>query len=341
MRNLTLLIPGLFGPDSNYTEDHTPGLDALQTLLARSTHDTDISPSLYRALCGLTDIALDPGQDVPVAALTRLTDDNEPPKGTWMRADPVHLRPERDGLVLMDSLTLGLSRHDALAIAAEVNKVLSHHGMMLEVPSEDRWYIHLDEVPDLTTTELPMVAGRDIRRLLPQGIDARKFHTLLNEIQMQLYACDLNQLRERRGELPVNSIWFWGLGRLPDDFGWDWSVVFADDLFVRGLATMTGSPCHPVPADLSTLMDSCADDENALVMLQACQAPARYHNLMLWSQALEGLEQDWFRPALEQVQRRNISRLTILTEGQCFTAGWLGLKRFWRRSAPIVNYRRT
>ncbi len=340
MRNLTLLIPGLFGPDSNYAEDFAPELDALEMLLARSDHKADLPPSLYRALCGLTDIMLDPGRDVPVAVLTRLIDDNEPPHGSWMRADPVHLRPDRDGLVLMDSFILGLSRHDALAIAAEVNKVLAHHGLTLEVPYDDRWYIRMEEAPDLTTTELPLVVGTDIRRMLPQGADAWKFHAMLNEIQMQLYSCDLNQLRESRGELPVNSVWFWGTGALPDDFQWDWSVVFSDDLFVRGMATLTGSPCHPAPPDLWAVMDACARNDSALVMLQHCQAPAQYQNLMLWHQALEILEQAWFRPALDLLQKRRIRQLTIIADGHSFTTDWFGLKRIWRRSVPIGSYRK-
>ena len=339
MRNLTLLIPGLFGPDTKYREDVAPKLDALEMLLARSDHKTDLSPSLYRALFGLTDFALDPARDVPVAVLTRLTDDNEPPQGSWMRADPVHLRPERDGLVLMDSFVLGLSRHDSLAIAVEVNKVLSHYGWTLEVPTEDRWYIRMDEVPDLTTTELPLVVGKDIRRLLPQGVDARKFHAVMNEIQMQLYACDLNQLRESRGELPVNSVWFWGLGDLPDNFSGDWTVVFTDDLVVRGMATMTGSPWYPATADLDTVIDTCAAEDNALVVLQHSQTPAQYQNLMLWHQALESLENAWFRPALDLLRKRRINRLTILTEGHRFNTSWLGLKRFWRRPVPTGDYR--
>jgi hypothetical protein len=340
MRNLTLFIPGLLGPDTHYSDDFTPKLDALELLLARSNHSQDLSVSLYRSLCEHAGIALEPERDVPVAAISRLIDDHETPEGIWMRADPVHLRPDRDGLVLMDSFILGLSQHDALAIAAEVNKVLAVHGWTVEVPYEDRWYIRMDATPDLITTELPAVVGRDIRRQLPRGEDAQKFHALLNEIQMQLYTCDLNQLRESRGELPVNSVWFWGLGTLPDEMQWQWSRVFSEDVFVRGLARSTATTCHAVPPNLESVVDVGGQKDKVLVVLQHCQAPAQYQNLLLWHQALEVLEQSWFRPALELLQRGQLHSLDIIGDGHRFTLNWLGLKRFWRKPQPLGSYRK-
>src|SRR5262249_14100864 len=152
---------------------------------------------------------------------------------------------------------------------------------------------------------------------------------------MQLYNCDLNRLRESRGELAVNSVWFWGLGPLPEDFQWGWSAVFSDDMFIRGMATITGAPCHQVPVDLTSTTAMCDREDNALVMLQHCQAPAQYQNMMLWHQALELLETAWFSPALELLQRRKLKGLRIIADGHIFETGWLGVRQFWRRSAPL------
>lgn len=339
MRNLTLFIPGLLGPDTHYSDDFAPKLGSLEMLLARSKHSRNLSPSMYRSLCDESGMDLDPQRDVPVAAITRLYDDNGTPEGVWMRADPVHLRPDRDGLNLMDSFVLGLTQHDALAIATEVNKVLTDYGWVMEVPYEDRWYIRLDKLPEMTTSELPAVVGKDIRHHLPKGRDAKKFHNLLNEIQMQLYSCDLNQLRESKGELPVNSVWFWGLGQIPVNLQWDWSVVFSDDIFVRGMARTASSPCHAVPADPESLIDACKDDDRALLVLQHCQAPAQYQNLLLWHQALELLEHAWIKPLLGHLQQGDVRNLRIIGDTHGFTASWLGMKRFWRKPVPLGNYR--
>ncbi len=65
---------------------------------------------------------------------------------------------------------------------------------------------------DLATTPLSVAIGRDIEPLMPQGDDALRFRSLLNELQMLLFEHPVNQAREARGELPINSLWLWGGG---------------------------------------------------------------------------------------------------------------------------------
>ena len=340
MRNLTLVIPGLLGPDAHYSDDFNPALESLEMLLARSIHKQDQTPSYHRSLCELMGLDLDPGHDVPVAAITRLIDDNAPSQDVWMRADPVHLSADRDGLILMDSFILRLSQHDALAAATEVNKVLADYGWVVEVPFEDRWYIHLDEMPDLTTTELSMVVGRNINPYLPRGAGAARLHGIMNEIQMQLHASDLNQYRTGRGELPVNSVWFWGVGQMPAESGQQrWAAVYSEDVFVRGLALKTGTPCFPLPLNIDTVIKDSGNNDSALIVLQHCQAPAQYQNLQLWHQALELLEQTWFAPVLDVIKQGDVRSLRIISGPHLFETSWFGLKKVWRRSTSIGHYR--
>jgi hypothetical protein len=340
MRNLTLLIPGLLGPDAHYSDDFTPELESLEILLARSTHRQDGTPSYYRSLCELTGLDVDPDRDVPVAAITRMIDGHTPPQGTWMRADPVHLAADRDGLILMDSFILRLSQHDALTVATEVNKVLTNYGWTVEVPFEDRWYIHLDDVPGLTTTELSTVVGRNIKEYLPKGEGATRLHGMMNEIQMQLHASDFNQYRTGRGELPVNSVWFWGLGQLPAGSETrQWTAIYSDDVFVKGLALKTTLPYQPLPPGLDVLLQHSGSDDKVLLVLQHCQAPAQYQNLLLWHQALELLERTWFTPLLEAVRQGEVRSLRIICGIHVFETGWFGMKKIWRRPASIGRYR--
>jgi hypothetical protein len=339
MQNLTLVIPGLFGPDTLYSDDFAPTLESLELLLARADHTQNLSSSCYRSLCELIGLALDPGLDVPVAAITRVVDDNEDASGIWMRADPVHLRPDRDSLILMDSFVLRLSQHDALAIATEVNKVLADKGWIIEVPFEDRWYIRLDKIPDIRTVELPAVVSKNISACMPQGRDSAGLITLLNEIQMQLHECDINQLRESKGELPVNSVWFWGAGQMPGNFTANFTAVFSNDVFARGLALKGGLPCHPVPADIGAIIDASGKQDSALLLLQHCEAPAQYQNLRLWHEALLLLEQFWFKSALQALRKGRIQNLAIVSAGNTFVINRLGLKKFWRKNLPVGYFR--
>lgn len=339
MHSLTLIIPGLLGPDARYAAEFVPDLPALELLLARATRSNAASGSICRLLSAEMGIELAPGQDVPVAAITREIDDQSNREGYWLRADPVHLSPDRDGLVLMDSFVLGLSQHDALAVAAEVNRVVANQGWRVEVPYEDRWYIRLDEPLSLRTTELADVVGQDIAPYLPEGEDAGWILTLLNEIQMQLFNADINHHREANGELPVNSVWFWGMGSVATMPGQNWSMVFGDDVFTRSLARMSATPCEPLPQHALAMQEICTDDADVLAVLQHCQAPAQYQNLHLWQQALLLLEGAWFETLLEWLQSGKLGTLRIITDAQEFRINSLSLKKFWRKPVAIGHYK--
>jgi len=339
MRNLTLFVPGMLGPDAACSDEFMPALPALEWLLAHARHTRLHGGSFHRMLAGLMGLDSDVDRDVPVAAVTRMVDDHDALQGCWMRADPVHLSPDRTGLILMDSFILNLSRHDALALAAEVNRVLADYNWMVEVPSPDRWYIRLDATPDITTTDLPDVIGRDINRYLPRGDDSAKLHRILNEIQMQLHDSEVNQYREGKGELPVNSIWFWGVGEMPGHVRTTGMRVFGEDCFLEGLALKTGVQYQPVPAGMEDLLAACGRGDEVLLLLRHCQVPSQYQNLQLWHEALSLLEERWFEPCLRALHRGAIRHLRIMTESGLFDIGRLSRLKFWRKSRWIGDYR--
>jgi hypothetical protein len=340
MRNLTLIIPGLFGPDAHFSDDYIPALPVLETLLSHSQHQKNNISSYHRTLAGLMGFANEMNKDVPVAAITRTIDNDNDNSGIWLRADPVHLSPDRDGLILMDSFVLGLTQHDALVIADEVNKVIGKFGWTLEVPYEDRWYINLDVELDIITTELTSVVGCDIAGHLPLGNDSARMHSLMNEIQMQLHAADINQLREKNGELSVNSVWFWGMGQIKDIPKANYATIFSNDIFVQSMALMTSTPCSPVPQHLLGLQENCMHDDDVLVVLPQCLAPSQYQNLQLWDQALLLLEGSWFEPALEWLQQGKLKNLRIKSDANDFQINRLALKKFWRKSTTLGHYRK-
>jgi hypothetical protein len=339
MQNLTLVIPGLFGPDAHFSDDYIPALPALETLLSRAQYTKRNFSAYHRTLSELMGFDNELEKDVPVAAITRAIDNDNDTNGTWLRADPVHLSPDRDGLILMDSFVLNLSQHDALAIADEVNKVLGEYGWTVEVPYEDRWYIRINHELDIATTELTSVVGCDIAAYLPQGKESARFHSLLNEIQMQLHASDINQLREKNGELPINSVWFWGLGKIeviPEPV---WSAIFSDDVFAQSVAQITGTNCYSVPQHLLGIQEKCGEKDDVLVVLPQCLSPTQYQNLQLWNKALLLLEGSWFDPVLDWLQQGKLNNLRIISDVHDFQLNRYALKKFWRKSTSIGKYR--
>ena len=64
-------------------------------------------------------------------------------------------------------------------------------------------------------------------------VGTKRWHSILNEIQMVLHEHPVNEAREGRGEPPVNSVWLWGAGPMPGDVDAPFQSVSANDPITR------------------------------------------------------------------------------------------------------------
>ena len=195
MRKLTLFIPGFFGPVSDTPSGTALDAPAIEKYFrfgtSRSIQTTGFTQTLFQ-LFGF------PKQDhdYPVAAVTRLVDDDHDVNCIWMRADPVHLRPERDAVVLLDDSAFKLEKHEALILAADLQQVFTEREIELEAPTNNRWYIKLKNLPEIKTIPIHEVVGSDIDKHSANGINKILWDQLANEAQMSLHNCPLNDERE-------------------------------------------------------------------------------------------------------------------------------------------------
>lgn len=270
-----------------------------------------------------------------MAAVTHTIDAAGVGRGIWMRADPVHLRPDRHGAVLLDAAAVGLDTRDALALAAEVKPVLEAAGHHLEMPCAERWYLRLNSLPDLRTVELDRVTGRDISAAMPSGPDATRWLRLLNEIQMVLHQSPVNADREARGLAPVNSLWFWGSGATPTPVPRRWQRIHGADLFLRGLAELGGNVCLPVPAGMDECLADADSTGHPLVMIDTCAQPAAYQAVEAWSTAVLELERRWFAPLYAALKGRRLAQAQVITAGLDVVIRPLDLMCVWRRHETL------
>ena len=163
------------------------------------------------------DLPRPPGADWPVAAVTALVDCDAPIGGSgwWLRADPVHLRPDIADLVLFDAVDVGVSNEEARVLAEIVNEALRPGGPLVHAAHPHRWYVALEAPARMATTPLSLAVGAGISVAMPRGPDAPRWRRWMNEVQMALHECPVNAERERRGTAPINSVWPWGGGSLP------------------------------------------------------------------------------------------------------------------------------
>src|SRR6266849_4218699 len=273
-------------------------------------------------------------RDWPVAPYTLLADGGAPLHYFWLRADPVHLRLGRDTLTFADSAAFGVSRAESEALVETLNR---HFGpTMLFYPMRPaRWYVRLEKAPDMHTTPPSAAREETIEGNLPSGPDAMRFHALMNEAQMLLHEHPVNAGREARGELALNSIWFWGGGVIDASKARPFSTVVGDDPLTRGLALAAGIPARALPKDAGSMLAGLGDEGVALVVLDAPRgAQLREHRT--------ALERDWFGPFLAALRSGRIGMLTLHLAGekrllQVETVR-SDLRYFWRRGKALSAY---
>jgi hypothetical protein len=290
-----LAIPGLFGDSAGVR------FAALELLLARGRRVRAPARSLEAWLSEAFELGDGP---FPAGALTLLGCGDEPGEATWARADPTHLRFFRDHFATVPGETFEVQREEADALCEALS---SHFAAQLEFRACEprRW----------------------CARLLD---DAAPNDALVNEVQMLLHAHPLNEAREARGELAINSVRFWGAGQAPRRAQCRWQSVAAADPAVRGAARLAGTRHRALPGSAPEWLDRLPEDGRHLALLDARDT------------ALADLERDWFAPLLAALRSGRIGMVTLHavdgSEEVSFETIRGDLRRFWRTKKPVEHY---
>lgn len=180
--------------------------------------------------------------DWSAAALTRQADAGDAEGGFWLRADPASIVPDMQGARLMASAeSLRLEQADIDALLPALQPLFAGFGYQLDAPTPSRWYLRLPEDTPLPRFADPeTVLGDDLFSHLPDGDNGRQWRSLMTEAQVVLHQHPWNEQRVAQGKRAVNSLWFWGAGRLPESVGTVHAQVRSRDALVQGLATLAG-----------------------------------------------------------------------------------------------------
>jgi hypothetical protein len=150
---------------------------------------------------------------LPFAAHAAREDGIEVLDLAWGQLTPVHWHVGRDEIVLTDPEALQLDAAESRALLESVRELFESEGFGLAWGAPLRWYAAHESLVELPTASLDRVVGRNVDRWLPEGAQARLLRRLQNEVQMLLHTHPVNEAREARGELSVNSFWLSGCGR--------------------------------------------------------------------------------------------------------------------------------
>lgn len=96
------------------------------------------------------------------------------------------------------------------------------------------------------------ISGKSILDYMPTGEGADQLIWMMNAAQMALHNHPVNRARMERDELPANSVWLWGHGKMPkltsyrEKFGLSGAVISAVDL-LKGIGVCAGLDVINVP----------------------------------------------------------------------------------------------
>ncbi|KRG71182.1 hypothetical protein [Pseudoxanthomonas dokdonensis] len=183
-----------------------------------------------------------PASHWPVAALTRQQDAGDAAGASWLRADPARIVPDMSGARMMAyGASLELDADDANQLLPALRPLFGDAGLILDAPHPARWYLRLPAgSPVPVFAPIDQVLGDDLFEHLPEGAQGARWRALLTEAQIVLHNHPHNARRLEAGKQPINSLWFWGGGVLPEQVTTTYRQVRSNDVLLQALAAAAG-----------------------------------------------------------------------------------------------------
>lgn len=240
------------------------------------------------------------------------------------RAAPVHLRADRDRLLLFAGLETMLSAEEAAAICADVNFLFADDGLVLRYLNGE-WVLLADLPPGPDLPPLAVVAGRYLDTVIPMDSASQRWRQLLNELQMLLHAHPVNEAREAAGLLPVNGLWIWAGGRQAD------AVAGASSL-----QDWKFSGDSPLLEALSSLVETkTGEATRSLRLFDSAEMALMSGDAGGWLAALEAFEKNEATTLVSQCKMGRVSVELRVGEGMAWHVGHQARWWVWRRPRPL------
>lgn len=302
---LHVLLPG---------RDKVGGVPSFAGWLARGT---TLPAAVPGYLVALSEHFRWPHGPLPAAALIRQSVAGDAGDALWLSADPAWVQPELNGARLLACGNLGLGVEDSRSLVDALAETFEAEGMNLLVGDAQHWQLRLPgyvEVPSFPEPEDAL--GADLFEQLPKGEEGRRWRALINEAQVVLHNHPVNRIRAARGLPPVNSVWLWGPGALPEWVECGLSHIYSDDLLAWALA-------HRANVDVQS--------RTMFVPSSHARAASTYSLLDLQDIQPSAFERDWW-PAIEAHLTAGTEIRLAFADGVRMVLRKRHRLRFWRKA---------
>jgi hypothetical protein len=252
----------------------------------------------------------------------------------WICADPVHLELQQSQAILQPEVKC--SSEESAALCDALNRHFGGDGITFFAPHPQRWYVRIAEPSKVTTTPLRIASWCDVKSYQPQGVDALRWRSLSNEVQMLLHGHAINQGREARGMQAINSVWLWG-GGVANGIATKVIALAGDDALVSPFSKVAAIPyCVSLEEMLRAEGDTGIWVESALAIAW------KRGDLYAWRDGMEWVERELARPLWVAIEQGRLQSLTLdaLTETETHrfvfdrSASW----KLWRKANSLSAY---
>ena len=267
----------------------------------------------------------------------------------WI-ATPVHLIAGLTSLHLDRRSILRLPTADLESFANDFNRTFAGSDLFLQpLPSGD-FLLHGPATLTGSTTEPARALAADLEASLPKGTDAKPLKRLGSELEMWLHATPLNEVRQRRGEVPVSGLWLWGGGSCaaattsaesaaaaggvtqPPNAKAD--LAFGTDPYLAGLWCLHGDHPGVLPDQLNTLLgDPAVNGPQAQRAVLVAEVTPILQSNPHWSifEALADLDRRLVSPALTALRQGKLESVILIANDTELRIRRHDHLRFWRR----------
>ena len=333
--NLDLVLPGLFDlPLSELAPEllaeQLPGLNRVLRQANTTPNQAFTIDAVLQQVLDLPITLESPAPGLPLAQACASADIEKASRLLLFQA--VHLQPDLHSAIIVPIQ----NNPDNLN---EINIIINDLGDIFKVDfdidfvADGLFLMTLNEFD--APTQYPhilSVLGKSANPYIEQSRDNLRWYKLLNEIQMFMHQHPINQQRGHAGRLPVNSLWFWGGGGLPQRYPGNLAWCCDDPTLNRfaeslGLTTLGLGEL----ADLDASSDAVCIDLRLLELLKTGIATEL-------DQLLLDIEARLLTPLLNIVDKnRKRLRLRAGFEFDFELSPAAGLK-FWRRPRNLMTW---
>jgi hypothetical protein len=215
-------------------------------MLTCSTRESTIGQGINETLFTLFGINKPLDQDLPIGAVSMVGRGVKPGSSCWAQATPVHLKADKDSVILLRPGQLDISEKDSVLYVELFNEHFKEDGLHLLMHAKNEWYLEVEDFPDLSTTDIESVVGRSIFDYLPSGHDGKKWRGFLNEVQMLFHQVGISSVGTVSEDHRINAIWFSGVGAIPVARA-SYSAIYTNHPLLTGLAMLSEISHYNIP----------------------------------------------------------------------------------------------